>query len=52
MRTHELRVRGWRVWVLLGRNTPPFMAQRDSKALCYLFHVPFVSIAVVNWDAL
>lgn len=51
-RAYEFICGGWRAWLLFGRNKPMFQAEHTACRRCYLFHVPFVSLALVNWEAL
>jgi hypothetical protein len=45
-------IRGWRVVTVFGRNKPLFQAERSKCSRVFLFHVPFVSVAFINWEAL
>jgi len=48
----QITIRGWRAWIIVGRNKPLFQAERSSCGRAYCFHIPFVSLALVNWEAL
>ena len=37
-------------FLTFGRNTPWFQMQRSKCGHCVLFHVPFVSLALVRYD--